>query len=764
MESGVTQTKSSETLQSTFDEAFKAFKRKDYDVAVSLLKSELPFLEACEDENLRYNYGKLLFSNYYARGGDWGKEASAFFETLLQTFPKETHPKLHLVFTQFQAQILRYNGSTQQSVILSEQCYELHKQLNLKDYAFLNLLTGLGYNYLHLSRYEDAYGVLNEAEELAKQEKYVHWLPAILSNQANIDSNISAYHESVSKLLRATKLSKNGTDPNVFINNLNELSIALGKLGKTLYCNYFGEKTLQLAEELGVYQIGCHAAERLFNHYLLHEQFIELKRLNEAYEKFLTRWSSERVQTVFIKQKLTLSIYDGNFYEAEKYAEQLIENLPHLFDNYELQHARLTLGDYYFAINNFERAAFYFKQYAEDILKSNTDEQASRIQSHQVRRRIAAVEQEKENAKKLAQAKQEFLANMSHEIRSPMHAIIGMSSLLSNEQMTDKQKQKVQVIERSANHLLNIINDILDSSKIDAGKMELEKIPFSLQEVVEDVNAIVKVRADEKQISFTIAVAGQVPANVEGDPTRLKQVLLNLLTNAVKFTHMGEVLLQVEPQNQQLHFTVRDTGIGISPERLQKIFEGYTQADSSTSRQYGGTGLGLKISRQLIELMGGQLQVQSEEGKGTVFQFSIPMVMASIQTAFNVSPEMEADFLAGKKILAADDNESNLLLIESMLQQFQQGIRFVKAMNGRKALEKCNEEVFDYILLDLDMPEMNGFEALAEIKKLHPQALVIGNTANVLLSEEEAIAFGFSALLLKPFSSGDLLDKMKMVG
>lgn len=744
-------------------EEARSIRNEQRELALKLLQEAIALVAPYNDSFHTYRCVNLCFSIFYSYGGNWHEKATSFAEEMLLKYSEETYPFVYMELRQMLAQTQRYIGNKEVSVKMAEACKALFKKHKNNGYGYGQLMIGLCYNYTLLNDFEAAYKAINEAEEVALREKNNELLSKVLYYQSNLDGKLSDNQESALKLIRCLKLVKQDKNEMMFAAALGDLSTTLKNAGKPLYATYMGEKALKLCIEQEAYSITNMLIDRLFNHYLDNGQTAELRRLHELLEQSLKKWKSEHYEMLLVRQALVLALLENNRQHAATCTEELERLLPHFFITYEKEKALIALSDYYYAAGNFKQAAIHLKTFAQIAEKNQTEEQASRIRSHSIRQRIAAIQTEKQQAENLARAKQDFLANMSHEIRSPMHAIIGMSSLLANEQMTDKQKQKVQVIERSANHLLHIINDILDSSKIYAGKMELEKIPFSLHEVVEDVNAIVKVRADEKQLSFITTVAGDVPANVEGDPTRLKQVLLNLLTNAVKFTHKGEVILQVELQNQQLHFTVRDTGIGISPERLQKIFEGYTQAGSSTSRQYGGTGLGLKISRQLIELMKGQLQVQSEEGKGTVFQFSIPMVVASKQTAFNVSPEMETDFLAGKKILAADDNESNLQLIESMLQQLQPGIRFVKALNGKEALEECSEEVFDYILLDLDMPEMNGFEALAEIRKLHPKVPVVGNTANVMLSEEEAIAFGFSALLLKPFSSGDLLDKMKIV-
>lgn len=742
-------------------EEARSIKIEQRERALELLQEAIALVAPYNDSFHTYRCVNLCFSIFYSYGGNWHEKATAFAEEMLLKYPESSYPFVYMEFRQLLAQTQRYIGNKEVSVKMAEACKELFKKHKNNGYGYGQLMIGLCYNYTLLNDFEAAYKAINEAEEVALREKNNELLSKVLYYQSNLDSKLSDNQEAALKLIRCLKLVKQEKNEMMFAAALSDLSTALKNAGKPLYATYMGEKALQFCMGQEAYSITNMLIDRLFNHYLDNGQTAELRRLHELLEQSLKKWKSEHYEILLIRQTLVLALLENNRQQAATSAAALEALLPKFFITYEKEKALIALSDYYYTTGNFKQAAIHLKTFVQIAEKNQTEEQASRIRSHSIRQRIAAIQTEKQQAENLARAKQDFLANMSHEIRSPMHAIMGMSHLLAHEQITEKQMQKVQVIERSANHLLHIINDILDSSKIDAGKMELEAIPFSLLEVIRDVVSIVKVKADEKQLTFNAALDHEIHDTIQGDPTRLKQVLLNLLANAVKFTHKGEVVLQVELQNQQLHFTIRDTGIGITAERLQKIFEGYTQAGSSTSRQYGGTGLGLKISRQLIELMGGQLLVHSEEGKGTVFQFSIPLIIASAQAVVDTTPAMEADFLAGKKILAADDNESNLQLIESMLQQLQPNVQMVKAVNGKDALEKCNEEVFDYILLDLDMPEMTGFAALAEIRKLHPKVPVIGNTANVMLSEEEAIAFGFSALLLKPFSMGDLLNKMQ---
>jgi signal transduction histidine kinase/CheY-like chemotaxis protein len=357
------------------------------------------------------------------------------------------------------------------------------------------------------------------------------------------------------------------------------------------------------------------------------------------------------------------------------------------------------------------------------------------------------------------QAKSDFLANMSHEIRTPMNGILGMVELTQDTKLSTEQQQYLNVAYRSGQTLLTLINDILDFSKIDSGKLDLESIDYNLMDQLEDLKSLYALQLQDKNLYLTIEKESDVPDFIRGDKTRVWQVLSNLIGNAIKFTSSGGIIISVaRPKKDQLVISVADTGIGIKPEAQAKIFSSFTQADNSTSRQYGGTGLGLTISKKLADLMRGGLTVESEEGKGSRFIFALTFddsVDAGTSQANSEHVDLDAvsDNCAGIKVLLAEDNEVNRMVAKGMFKKL--GVVFEVANDGQEALTKCSEQKFDMIFMDLQMPNMDGLTAtpliLSESLK-NQQTPIIAMTANAM-SEDKAqcLDAGMKDFLAKPF-------------
>jgi len=354
------------------------------------------------------------------------------------------------------------------------------------------------------------------------------------------------------------------------------------------------------------------------------------------------------------------------------------------------------------------------------------------------------------------EAKSDFLANMSHEIRTPMNAILGMSYLALQEEQSLPAKNYVKKVHRSAESLLNIINDILDFSKIEAGKLTIESVPFKLHSVLEELEDIVSITAREKSLSLDLTSDVDVPDGLVGDSVRVYQILLNLLGNAVKFTHTGSVSLNVSvidktEDRATLRFNVCDTGIGISEKQQRNLFEAFSQADASTTRKYGGTGLGLNISRKLVQTMGGRIVVSSELGKGSCFsvELGFPLADASFNhDDYTIHRSIDLD-LKQAKILLVEDNETNQELALAFLDKLNTNVDV--ANHGLEAIEQVHKHAYDAILMDLQMPVMDGFEATKHIRQLDSNVPIIAMSANVLDDvRNKASTIGINDFVEKP--------------
>lgn len=371
-------------------------------------------------------------------------------------------------------------------------------------------------------------------------------------------------------------------------------------------------------------------------------------------------------------------------------------------------------------------------------------------------------------AEAAAKAKSEFLSNMSHEIRTPMNAIIGLTDLLLEQPLEEESHASLKRISYSAKNLLTLINDILDFSKIEAGKLPIEYINFNIRQLFNEHIQSIDLKAEVKGIRLVHSVDSEIPSFLVGDPLRLNQVLLNLTSNAIKFTDQGTVSLSiqlVERDNDKvkLLFSVEDTGIGIRPEKLETIFDSFTQADTNITRKYGGTGLGLSITKKLIELQGGSIDVESEIGQGSTFHFTLPFRVSEsskLTVVDEPNEERSTQGLAGRKMLLVEDNLINQFVAEQLLKSW--SIEVDKAINGRVAIEILESQSYDAILMDIQMPEMDGFETTAEIRDKASKVIdhlvpIIAVSADVFPeTQEKAFGLGMNDFITKPIDKDEL--------
>ncbi len=421
------------------------------------------------------------------------------------------------------------------------------------------------------------------------------------------------------------------------------------------------------------------------------------------------------------------------------------------------------------------RGAFDFLTKPIDFTDFETTLAKSLVEYYKIREGITAKENlenaqfERERAEQSEKFKQQFLANMSHEIRTPLNAIKGMTLMLLKEQLKEGQQRNLEIIKKSTDNLIVIINDILDMSKIEAGKLELEKIDFSPSETLQNVYELLRFKADEKKIDFRIKVADDLPEALIGDPVRLGQVLMNLAGNSIKFTDTGSVtaeakLISTENNIATVEFGVTDTGIGMTPEQLDKIFESFSQASKETYRKFGGTGLGLTISKSLVELMGGKLAVKSKYGEGTKFYFHAPF---EIGDASNLEKNIyvEVPVLKNTSILLFEDNLFNQIAAQQILASSIVGMKMDIVENGLIGFEKLKTTDYDVVLMDIQMPECDGYEATkkirTELEGTRKNIPIIAMTANAIKEETlKCLEVGMDDFITKPFEPNDLLIKI----
>ncbi len=403
-----------------------------------------------------------------------------------------------------------------------------------------------------------------------------------------------------------------------------------------------------------------------------------------------------------------------------------------------------------------KEAIHHANKYLEDKISQRTKELELEVEQ----RKLAQLE-----AEKSSDTKSLFLANMSHEIRTPMNGIIGTLELLTHESLSEKQMQLVNVASSSGQHLLDLINDILDISKFDAGKITLENIDINLSKFICDVHSMFAIRAEDKKIEFTYHLDDAAPKWVKGDRTRIWQVLINLIGNSIKFTNKGYVRLAINlikktDTHATLRFDIADTGIGIKEEHRKNIFNAFEQADNTTTRQFGGTGLGLALSQRLIELMGGTIEIESTYGEGSLFHFNIDLEIADINTDTEKTENHHtADSLQGH-ILLVEDNTVNQFITQSMLTKL--GLTSDIANNGQEALNHLAQNHYDLILMDMHMPVMDGITATTAIRALNNEKAnthIIALTANVLQEDiKKCYEAGMNDYLSKPIDLS-LLNK-----
>jgi Signal transduction histidine kinase len=595
-----------------------------------------------------------------------------------------------------------------------------------------------------------------------------------LASIAYVHYDLNDYEHALEFALRCLPIFERAND----LHRLTSLYTILGNIyfkqdeyGEAL--RYF-EENLQHAEvDTPLYLLAISGLGKVY--YKMHDFNNARKYLKEALERSETLGNAE-VQIIS-------HFYLGRLMMDESIFRQALQHMNAAFDlaqEYSRKHDIMSVHEglsiLYDKMGDIPKAFHHLKAYEqlkEAIFKQTT---LNKLRSLNSRQQIELAQKEKEVAERTADLKQQFMANMSHEIRTPMNAIVGMTRLLLSKEPREEQKRYLDAIRLSADNLLVIINDILDLSKIEAGKIVIEQIDFSMSEMMHSIRDMLLFKAEEKGIAFQIDIDKNIPDRLIGDPTRINQVLLNLAGNAIKFTDRGHVAVKACMQKTDdnktwINFDIIDTGIGIAADYIERIFESFTQAGTDITRKFGGTGLGLTISKQLVSLMQGDISVQSELGKGTTFSVSIPLEISSVQTPVatnNTVREEDMKKLQNISVLLVEDNEFNRMVAEDTLKELITGMKLDIAVNGEEAVNKVRDNSYDVVLMDIQMPVMDGVTATKAIRNSLPvparDTKIIAMTANVLQEDvAQYFEIGMNAYVSKPFNTDELLLKMASV-
>jgi signal transduction histidine kinase/CheY-like chemotaxis protein/HPt (histidine-containing phosphotransfer) domain-containing protein/Tfp pilus assembly protein PilF len=678
---------------------------------------------------------------------------------------------------------------------------------------------GRGHNlkgscYWLQGEYDSGLEELHTAHEIAKQIKERRLEARVLNNFGNIYRDLGDLAKALSYFEAALAINEELGDEFAQSVNLTSISNLLYDLGDydsaleyalrclpifersrdtsrliTIY-NTLGNiyfKQEQFEEALGYFEENLNSSEPETAAYVMAESglgkvYYKMQDFGNA-RKYLEHALSEGEELGNIEVQIICHYYIGRMLMDENNYRQSQQQMNASFElavEYMRKHDVMSLHEglsmLYDKMGDIPKAFHHLKAYEqlkEDIFKQTT---LNKLRNLQIRQQIELARKEKEVAERTAFLKQQFMANMSHEIRTPMNAITGMTRLLLGKEPRPDQLRYLNAIKQSADNLLVIINDILDLSKIEAGKIVIEQTDFSVKDMMQSIRDMLMLKAEEKRIDLKLNIDPTIPNRLMGDPTRINQILINLAGNAVKFTDNGYVAVNAMLQKSDgkkhwIQFDVVDTGIGIAADYVDKIFDSFTQAGTDIARKFGGTGLGLTISKQLASLMQGDILVKSELGKGTTFTLIVPLEEAEIQLSDANTDTLTEDVknrIKRIKLLLVEDNEFNRMVAEDTLKDSLPEVRIDVAVNGQEAVDRVATMHYDVVLMDIQMPVMDGVTATRKIRETLPAPAkdtnIIAMTANVL-QEDVKLYFeaGMNAYISKPFQTDELLLKIGSV-
>ena len=722
--------------------------KAQYDLALDYFKrSQALFTKLDDRTGIADTYENL--GNFYYDQGDWEKALDHFSRALM--LYEESGNK------RGRASILGALGSLHEYQHDLDKAAEYYAQ-SIEIYSKLGDRLGLASILNRMGSVNTGKGDYESAYEYYKQSLALHQEMDVESGIAYCYNSMGLISECRGDFEGALEYTRKGLKIGKEINFISLQAGSLGRIGSIHFSQgdyntaiMYSNQALEMAMEYGIVEHIMNASEILYQSYKAQGKYDLALEMHELYTGMQDSILSEENQRAIIRQEYKFA------YQKEALADSIasVEREYMIQMEHQAEMRRESM-----ARNIYLGIGVLILLVAGGLMSRNRF----------IRKANARLEKEKDRAEKSEQVKQQFLANMSHEIRTPMNAVLGMTNLALDTELDEKQKSYLQAIKKSSLNLLVIINDILDLSKLEAGKMDIEKIPFRLSEIVKQVYDTLRFKAEEKGLVFETEFAEQVPDVLIGDPLRLNQVLLNLVGNAIKFTDNGRVGISVsvsEGTLSRIVFKVSDTGVGIPPSKLDKLFISFQQMDISTSRKFGGTGLGLAISKSLVEMQHGRIEAKSEPGKGSEFCFSIPYPVATEKQAVQLDEIQEIDIkaLCGIRILLAEDNEYNRIVINDTLLNMVKNISIDHAENGQIAVDKLKSSEYDLVLMDANMPVMDGIEATRTIRNDFDEPKknipIIALSANVMSEDiRNFIKSGMNTYLPKPFTRLELINTL----
>ncbi len=632
----------------------------------------------------------------------------------------------------------------------------------------------LGNIYRDLGDFSNVFSHYEKALAINEEQGEEYYQSVILSSISNLLYDLNDFDSALEYALKCLPIFERVENVNSLLNIYNTLgNIYFKKEQYADALHYFEENLSRSEPGTAAHTMAGSGVGKVY--YKMKDFKNANTYLSAALERSTAQGNAE-VQIICGFYLGRLYMDEGSYRQALQYLTDAYNLAGDYMRRHDIMSIHEMLAALYDKMGDIPKAFYHlksFEQMKEEIFKQKI---INEVRSLQTRQQIELAKKEKEVAERTAHLKHQFLANMSHEIRTPMNAIVGMTRLLKSRDPRQDQMRYLNAIQLSADNLLVIINDILDLSKIESGKIVIEHIDFSVEEVVQSVRDMLLLKVEEKGIELRTSVDPALPKRMTGDPTRINQVLINLAGNAVKFTEKGYVEIKVTLGKRDgtrfyARFDVTDSGIGIAPEFVDTIFDSFTQAGADITRKFGGTGLGLTISRQLVTLMGGEISLQSELGKGTTFTAVVPLEEAAEQTEVkqkHILTDTAMDKLNKLKVLLVEDNEFNRIVAEDTMKELIPGITLHMAVNGQDALDRLKKEQYDIVLMDIQMPVMDGITATKAIRGTLPEPArsvkIIAMTANVMQEDIQGyFDIGMNAYVSKPFHTDELLLKLDAV-